>query len=255
MPLCPPQTPHAAQTRTRTAAVGSQRVTAWATARPNLILVTGKYIDALVRTQPVHYVFIPCTSCNNTSEKKLAQNWKIVNILRGVHEINSTVLGSHTVVVKSSSLFLIILPYLSLFFLLLPLRSIRHPWNASFHFSFLILGQSLRLLGRKISPSEGRYLHRTTQTQNKRTQTSMPRVRFEPTIAVFERAKAVLALDRAATVTGALPYSSAKTSLRLLPASCWFVAWHTHKLSRWRRYFPQEHLFLSLDYTTLFLRR
>jgi hypothetical protein len=33
MPLCPPQTPHAARTRTRAAAVGSQRLTAWATAR------------------------------------------------------------------------------------------------------------------------------------------------------------------------------------------------------------------------------
>jgi hypothetical protein len=28
VPLCPPQTPHAARTRTRTAAVGSQRLTA-----------------------------------------------------------------------------------------------------------------------------------------------------------------------------------------------------------------------------------
>jgi hypothetical protein len=28
VPLCPPQTPHAAQTRTRVAAVGSQRLTA-----------------------------------------------------------------------------------------------------------------------------------------------------------------------------------------------------------------------------------
>jgi hypothetical protein len=34
LPLCPPQTPHAARTRTRAAAVGSQRLTAWATARP-----------------------------------------------------------------------------------------------------------------------------------------------------------------------------------------------------------------------------
>jgi hypothetical protein len=31
--LCPPQTPHAARTRTRAAAVGSQRLTASATAR------------------------------------------------------------------------------------------------------------------------------------------------------------------------------------------------------------------------------
>jgi hypothetical protein len=33
VPLCPPETPQAARTRTR-AAVGSQRLTAWATARP-----------------------------------------------------------------------------------------------------------------------------------------------------------------------------------------------------------------------------
>jgi hypothetical protein len=31
--------------------------------------------------------------------------------------------------------------------------------------------------------------HRTRQTQNKRTQTSMPQVGFEPTIPEFERAK------------------------------------------------------------------
>jgi hypothetical protein len=35
VPLYPAQTPHAARTRTRAAAVGSQRLTAWATARPN----------------------------------------------------------------------------------------------------------------------------------------------------------------------------------------------------------------------------
>jgi hypothetical protein len=34
MPLCPPQTPYAVQTRTLPAAVGSQWLTAWATARP-----------------------------------------------------------------------------------------------------------------------------------------------------------------------------------------------------------------------------
>jgi hypothetical protein len=41
--------------------------------------------------------------------------------------------------------------------------------------------------------------HRTAQTQNKRTQTSMFRVGFEPTIPVFKRAKSVHALYRAAT--------------------------------------------------------
>jgi hypothetical protein len=34
VPLCPPQTPRAARTRTPAAAVWSQRLTAWATARP-----------------------------------------------------------------------------------------------------------------------------------------------------------------------------------------------------------------------------
>jgi hypothetical protein len=43
--------------------------------------------------------------------------------------------------------------------------------------------------------------HRTTQTQNKRTQTSMSCVGFEPTILAFERAKTVHASDCAATVT------------------------------------------------------
>jgi hypothetical protein len=33
--------------------------------------------------------------------------------------------------------------------------------------------------------------NRTAQTQNKRTQTSMPRMGFEPTIPVFERAKTI----------------------------------------------------------------
>jgi hypothetical protein len=42
--------------------------------------------------------------------------------------------------------------------------------------------------------------HRKTQTQNKRTQTSMARVGFEPTTTVFGRAKTVHGLDRAATL-------------------------------------------------------
>jgi hypothetical protein len=38
MPLCPPQIPHAARTRTWAATVGSQRLTAWATAGPQFRL-------------------------------------------------------------------------------------------------------------------------------------------------------------------------------------------------------------------------
>jgi hypothetical protein len=44
--------------------------------------------------------------------------------------------------------------------------------------------------------------HRTTQTQNKRTQTSMLLMRFEPTIPAFEWEEIVHDLDRAVTVTG-----------------------------------------------------
>jgi hypothetical protein len=42
--------------------------------------------------------------------------------------------------------------------------------------------------------------HRTTQTQNKRTQTSMLCVGFETRSPMFERAKTVHALDRSAAV-------------------------------------------------------
>jgi hypothetical protein len=44
--------------------------------------------------------------------------------------------------------------------------------------------------------------HTEQHKQNNRTQTSMPRVGFEPTIAVFEQAKTVHALERAATMIG-----------------------------------------------------
>jgi hypothetical protein len=50
--------------------------------------------------------------------------------------------------------------------------------------------------------------HRTAQTQNKRTQSSMPRVGFELTIPVFERAKTVHALESAATVVVCAPCST-----------------------------------------------
>jgi hypothetical protein len=56
-------------------------------------------------------------------------------------------------------------------------------------------------LGWGISPPQGHYLHRTTQTQNKRTQTSIPRVEFEPTVPASEPAKTVHALDHSAAVT------------------------------------------------------
>jgi hypothetical protein len=58
VPLCPPQTAHAARTRTWAAAVGSQRLTAWATARP--LSIESR------RSVPVHnshiYVYISSES-------------------------------------------------------------------------------------------------------------------------------------------------------------------------------------------------
>jgi hypothetical protein len=57
---------------------------------------------------------------------------------------------------------------------------------------FLNLRQSVELIGRGFSPSQGRFL----------THTSMPWVGFEPTIPVLERAKTFHALDSADTVIG-----------------------------------------------------
>jgi hypothetical protein len=62
--------------------------------------------------------------------------------------------------------------------------------------------QSVGLLGRGNSPSQGRYLHTEQHKQNKCTQPFMPRVVFEHTIPTIKRAKTVDALDRAAIVIG-----------------------------------------------------
>jgi hypothetical protein len=67
------------------------------------------------------------------------------------------------------------------------------------HFS-----QTVGLLGRVISPSQGRYLHTEQHKHGMNVYTyqiSMPWVGFEPTIPASERAKTVYVLDRAATMT------------------------------------------------------
>jgi hypothetical protein len=57
-------------------------------------------------------------------------------------------------------------------------------------FGFVIFFvQTVGLLGRAISPSQGRYLHTGQHKHRINTQTSMPWVGFEPTIATFEQAK------------------------------------------------------------------
>jgi hypothetical protein len=71
-------------------------------------------------------------------------------------------------------------------------------WNVWIHFWHLVVG----LFGRGISPTQGLYLHTGQHNTEKRGHTSMPRVGLEPTIPVFERSKAVRALDCAAIGTG-----------------------------------------------------
>jgi hypothetical protein len=71
-------------------------------------------------------------------------------------------------------------------------------------FSFLICYTVGKTPWTGLSLSQGRYLHTGQYKQNKRTQTSMPQMGFEPTIPVFERAKTVHDLDRTATVIGSL---------------------------------------------------
>jgi hypothetical protein len=75
--------------------------------------------------------------------------------------------------------------------------------NLGRFFSFLIHTQWVGLLWTGDQPiPRPPPTHRTTQTQNTRTQRSMFRMGFEHTIPVFERANMVHALDRAATVIG-----------------------------------------------------
>jgi hypothetical protein len=90
--------------------------------------------------------------------------------------------------------------YLSVFIPVVPTWSIGHPWNASFHFSVLILDDRQDSLDEW---SAHRKAATNTQTQNKRRQTSMPWAGLEPTTPVFERAKTFHALDRAATAIDA----------------------------------------------------
>jgi hypothetical protein len=87
---------------------------------------------------------------------------------------------------------------------LLPLRS------TGLISQFLDHLQSVGLLGREISSSQGLYLY-TGQHKHRKThthQTSIPWVGFEPTIPASERAKTVHALDSSATVIGISWYSA-----------------------------------------------
>jgi hypothetical protein len=74
--------------------------------------------------------------------------------------------------------------------------------------------------------------HRTTRTQNKSTQRSMPRAGFEPVSRVFELVKMVYALDRSATVTGAILHCSVWQNEKLITGShknC--IAFNFHQIA------------------------
>jgi hypothetical protein len=88
----------------------------------------------------------------------------------------------------------------SFFYPSMALQSFIRPWPL---FSFLVL-YTVGSTSWTEDQSVARPLptHRTTQTQNKRKQTSMAGVGFEPRIPAFERAKTVHTLDRAATLIG-----------------------------------------------------
>jgi hypothetical protein len=76
-------------------------------------------------------------------------------------------------------------------------------WGLGHFFSFLIFYTIVRTPWTRDQPVVRQLpAHRTEQTQNKRTQTSMPQVEFEPTSPVFERMKTVHALGGAPTVIG-----------------------------------------------------
>jgi hypothetical protein len=79
------------------------------------------------------------------------------------------------------------------------------PLSPGLWFSFMIILQTVGLLGRVISSSKGLYLNTGQHKHRINTythQTSMLCVGFESTIPASERAKTVHALDRSDTVTG-----------------------------------------------------
>jgi hypothetical protein len=72
------------------------------------------------------------------------------------------------------------------------------PWPL-LQFRKIFFIQTVGLLGRGISLSQGRYLYPEEHKDRINRHTD---IRFEPTISAFERAKTAHVLDRAATVIG-----------------------------------------------------
>jgi hypothetical protein len=103
-------------------------------------------------------------------------------------------------------LFLLLLLLLLLLIIIIIIIMALHPLlGLGGFFSFLILYTVGRTPRTGDQPTARPLTtHRTTRTQNKRTQTSMSRVESGPTTPVFEWTKTAYVLDRAATVIGGM---------------------------------------------------
>jgi hypothetical protein len=148
------------------------------------------------RPVEVRPVFSDIMSWNEIGVHFLLQAWKFT--FYRLHWITShkTVVVIHIIYLQGflDTLLLNYYFFISLWFY--------SPLDLGRFLSFLIYTQSVGLLGRGISPSQGRYLHTKEHKHRISAETSMPWVGFETTIPVFERAKTFHALDRAATVIG-----------------------------------------------------
>jgi hypothetical protein len=91
---------------------------------------------------------------------------------------------------------------LSIFIPVVSTWSMGHPWNAV-SLQFLNHKTVGRTPWTEAQPVARPLPTHRTQTQNIRRQTSMPWVGFEPTITVFERAKAFHSFNRAAALISA----------------------------------------------------
>jgi hypothetical protein len=89
--------------------------------------------------------------------------------------------------------------YSSNSYLSVALKAFVGPWSL-FKFLEVLHSQKDSLDGEFARPKLP--ADRTAQTQNKRTQTSMQWVGFEPTTPMYERAKSLHTLDRAVTLIG-----------------------------------------------------
>jgi hypothetical protein len=120
---------------------------------------------------------------------------------------------------------------LHVFSMLSPLSFCYHSGVYGWFFSFMIILQTVGLLQRVISSSQGLYLN-TGQHEHRRNaythQTSMPCSKFEPTVPSSKWAKTVHALDHSTTVTGCLHLRKGKLHWGKLGLSwrAWMKPWH-----------------------------